>query len=160
MLWRLAEEEYVVQLDEPGRRYALTPRLVAVAGQWLEHSELPRLATPFVALLHARTSLTAHLVAPSYDRVVCLVHSNEAAFPSRGCASSSPRTAPPAARRCWPRASGGVEPAQRALRAYTERTVTEPGAVEREASRDARARLRDRGRRVPAGRARRGGRGP
>jgi DNA-binding IclR family transcriptional regulator len=29
MLWRLAEEEYVVQLDEPRRRYALTPRLVA-----------------------------------------------------------------------------------------------------------------------------------
>ena len=51
MLWRLAEEEYVVQLDEPRRRYALTPRLVAVAGQWLEHSELPRLAAPFVALL-------------------------------------------------------------------------------------------------------------
>ena len=38
MLWRLADEEYVTQLDEPRHRYALTMRLVAVAGQWLEHN--------------------------------------------------------------------------------------------------------------------------
>jgi DNA-binding IclR family transcriptional regulator len=41
MLARLADEEYVTRLDEPRRRYALTMRVVAVAGQWLEHSELP-----------------------------------------------------------------------------------------------------------------------
>jgi hypothetical protein len=33
MLARLADEEYVVRLDGPRRRYALRMRLVAVAGQ-------------------------------------------------------------------------------------------------------------------------------
>jgi DNA-binding IclR family transcriptional regulator len=135
MLWRLAEEEYVVQLDEPRRRYALTPRLVAVAGQWLEHSELPRLAAPFVALLHARTSLTAHLVVPSYDRVVCLVHSNDAGVPEPRLRELVPAhctaggKALLAGRERWRRSLLSAP-----LRAYTERTVTDPGAVERETS--------------------------
>ena len=134
MLWRLADEEYVTQLDEPRRRYALTPRLVAIAGQWLEHSELPRLAAPFVALLHARTKLSAHLVAPSYDRVVCLLHSNDAGVPEPRLRELVPAhctaggKALLAERERW-RSSLLSTP----LRAYTERTLTEPTALEREA---------------------------
>jgi DNA-binding IclR family transcriptional regulator len=151
----------MVQLDEPRRRYALTPRLVAVAGQWLEHSELPRLAAPFVALLHARTSLTAHLVVPSYDRVVCLVHSNDAGVPEPRLRELVPAhctaggKALLAGRERWRRSLLSAP-----LRAYTERTVTDPARGRARDLRDSRARLRDRGRRVPAGRARRGGRRP
>jgi DNA-binding IclR family transcriptional regulator len=135
MLWRLADEEYVTQLDEPRHRYALTSRRVAVAGQWLEHTELPRLAAPFVALLHANTTLTAHLVAPSYDRVVCLVHSADDGVPE-------PRLRELVRAHCT--AGGKALLAERdrwresllsgPLRAYTDRTVTEPAAVEREAA--------------------------
>jgi len=132
---RLAALVPDAQLDEPRRRYALTPRLVAVAGQWLEHSELPRLAAPFVALLHARTSLTAHLVVPSYDRVVCLVHSNDAGVPEPRLRELVPAhctaggKALLAGRERWRRSLLSAP-----LRAYTERTVTDPGAVERETS--------------------------
>lgn len=41
MLNRLADEGYVQRLDEPRRRYVLTMRLIAVAGQWLHHNENP-----------------------------------------------------------------------------------------------------------------------
>jgi DNA-binding IclR family transcriptional regulator len=60
MLWRLADEEYVTQLDEPRRRYTLTLRLAAVAGHALERSEPARVAVPFVALLHTQTGFAAH----------------------------------------------------------------------------------------------------
>jgi DNA-binding IclR family transcriptional regulator len=95
---------------------------------------LARGAAPFVALLHARTSLTAHLVAPSYDRVVCLVHSNDAGVPEPRLRELVPAhctaggKALLAERGRW-RASLLSAP----LRAYTERTLTEPSAVEREA---------------------------
>lgn len=41
MLNRLADEGYVARLDESRHRYVLTMRLVALAGQWLHHSENP-----------------------------------------------------------------------------------------------------------------------
>lgn len=135
MLSRLADEEYVTRLDEPRRRYALTMRVVAVAGQWLEHSELPRLAAPFVAELHATTMLAAHLVVPSYDRVLCLVHSADAGIPEPRLRELVPAhctaggKALLAGRDRW-RESLLSSP----LRAYTDHTVTDPGAVEHEAA--------------------------
>ena len=41
MLNRLADEGYVRRLHEPCRRYVLTMRLIAVAGEWLLHIENP-----------------------------------------------------------------------------------------------------------------------
>lgn len=134
MLARLVDEEYVARLDEQRRRYALTMRLVALAGQWLEHTELPRVAAPFVELLHAKTTLTAHLVVPSYDRVLCLVH----------CAGG--HSARPGLRELVPAhcTAGGKallanrhpwreSLLRRPLTAYTDHTVTDPTAVEHEA---------------------------
>jgi DNA-binding IclR family transcriptional regulator len=49
-------------------------RLVALAGQVVERSSVARSARPYVSLLRERTGATAHLVVPSYQSVMCLVH--------------------------------------------------------------------------------------
>ena len=38
MLYRLVDEGYVVLIDSRRRRYGLTPRLLTVASEWLEHN--------------------------------------------------------------------------------------------------------------------------
>ena len=135
MLARLVDEEYVTRVDGPRRRYSLTPRLVAIAGQWLEQFQLPCRAAPIVARLQATTGLTSHLVVPSYDRVLCVVHSNEAGIPE-------PRLRELVPAHCT--AGGKVLLAARdrwrasvlssTLCAFTQRTVTDPREVEREAA--------------------------
>jgi DNA-binding IclR family transcriptional regulator len=71
---RLVEEEYLTCTDERRRLYTPTMRLVALAGQIVESSPLARHARPYASLLHEHTKATAHLVAPSYEQVLCLVH--------------------------------------------------------------------------------------
>jgi DNA-binding IclR family transcriptional regulator len=61
----------------PRRRYHPTMRLVAMAGQVLENSELVDRARPYVVLLHERTGAAAHMVMPSYDSVVCVAHCDD-----------------------------------------------------------------------------------
>jgi DNA-binding IclR family transcriptional regulator len=86
-----------------------------------------------VAQLHATTTLTAHLVVPSHDRELCPVHCAGAAIPEPRLRELIPAhctaggKALLAGRDRW-RESLLSGP----LRAYTDRTVTEPGAVERE----------------------------
>jgi DNA-binding IclR family transcriptional regulator len=134
MLQRLADEEYVVRLDEPRGRYALTMRLVAVAGQALDHMELPRLTAPFVALLHAETMLTAHLVVPSYDRVLCVAHCDGGRIPEPGLRELIPAHCTAGGKALLAERDRWRESLlNRTLNAYTERTVTDPGAVEHEA---------------------------
>ncbi|MGH2801236.1 MAG: IclR family transcriptional regulator [Thermoleophilaceae bacterium] len=135
MLGRLVDEEYVTRLDEPRRRYVLTLRVAALASQAVKRSELARVAAPVVALLHTQTALTAHLVSPSYDCVLCLVHGAEDG-------TSTPRLGELVPAHCT--AGGKALLAGRdrwresllssPLRAYTDRTITDPGAVEREAA--------------------------
>jgi DNA-binding IclR family transcriptional regulator len=74
VLARLADEEYVTRSDDGRRVYEPTMRLVALAAQIVESSPLARRARPYVALLHERTGAVAHLVVPSYQSVLCLVH--------------------------------------------------------------------------------------
>ena len=134
MLCRLADEEYVTQLDEPRRRYTLTLRLAAVVGQALQRNDLARLAAPFVSLLHTQTGLAAHLVAPAYDRVMCLLHATTDEIPRPGLRELVPAhctaggKALLAARDRWRESLLSAQPS-----AYTERTVTDRAAVEREA---------------------------
>jgi DNA-binding IclR family transcriptional regulator len=71
---RLVDEGYLTFRDERRRIYEPTMRLVALAGQVVENSTLVRIARPYVALLHERTGVSAHLVVPSYHAVLCLVH--------------------------------------------------------------------------------------
>lgn len=82
MLTRLVEEGYAVKRDERQGRYELTMHLVAVAGQALARATLPQAAAPLIARLHAKTGLSAHVVVPSYDSVLCVTHSDGAAGPS------------------------------------------------------------------------------
>lgn len=74
VLARLVEEEYLTCGEGPRRLYTPTMRLVALAGQVVERSPLAARARPYVRLLHERAGATSHLVVPSYDRVLCLVH--------------------------------------------------------------------------------------
>lgn len=75
MLNRLADEGYVIRSDDARRRYSLTMRVVALAGQVVEGARLTRLAVPYVHQLHADVGTSAHLMVPSHRSVLCLVHS-------------------------------------------------------------------------------------
>jgi DNA-binding IclR family transcriptional regulator len=74
VLARLVADGYVTFSGGARRIYTPTLRLVALAGQVVENSPLARSARPYVALLHERTGATAHLVVPSYQSVLCLLH--------------------------------------------------------------------------------------
>jgi DNA-binding IclR family transcriptional regulator len=74
VLTRLVEEGYLTRGDDARRVYEPTMRLVALAGQVIENSPLARRARPYVTLLHERTGAAAHLVVPSYQQVLCIVH--------------------------------------------------------------------------------------
>lgn len=74
VLERLVVEGYVQRSGDTRRIYQPTMRLVALAAQVLEHSPVARRGRPYVELLHERSRMAAHLVAPSYGSVVCLCH--------------------------------------------------------------------------------------
>lgn len=134
MLRRLVEEEYATLATDHRRRYSATMRLVALAGQLIEHAELPRLAGSFVALLHERTGLTAHLALPSYDSVVCVVHvgpGEEMVRPQLRELVPAHCTATGKALLAW-RDRWRASILRSTLRAYTPRTETDPAVIERE----------------------------
>jgi DNA-binding IclR family transcriptional regulator len=128
MLARLVEEGYVVKRDERRGRYELTMHLVAVAGQALARATLPQAAAPLIGLLHDNTGLSAHVVVPSYDSVLCVAHRDRGS----GETSSWPRELIP----CHCTAGGKVLLAnrdrwrqsvlRRPLAAPTDRTTIEP----------------------------------
>ena len=74
LLARLAADGYIEQTFDDRRRYRATLRLAALGAQVIAHAQLPRIATPFVANLHAQTGIAAHLIIPSYHCVACIVH--------------------------------------------------------------------------------------
>jgi DNA-binding IclR family transcriptional regulator len=134
VLTRLVDDGYLTRSEDARRLYEPTMRLVALAGQVVENSALARRARPYVALLHERTGAAAHLVVPSYQSVVCLVHCAEGAQDER------PRlrelvpahcTAGGKALLAWRdrwRDSVLAAPLER----FTDRTVTEPAVLRRE----------------------------
>ena len=73
ILKRLLADRYLVY-DVQARRYALGLHFVSLAGQVLARAPLAGIARAAVAQLHAETRGSAHLVVPSYDAVLCLVH--------------------------------------------------------------------------------------
>jgi IclR family acetate operon transcriptional repressor len=74
LLTRLIEEEYLTRTDDARRLYVPTMRIVALAGQIVEHAPLTLPAVPYVARLHEQTGGVAHLAVPSYRSALCLVH--------------------------------------------------------------------------------------
>ncbi|HEY6758202.1 MAG TPA: IclR family transcriptional regulator [Baekduia sp.] len=131
VLERLVEEDYLTRTDDARRLYSPTMRLVALAGQVIGNSELARRGRPYVALAQERTGAVAHLVVPSYQEVVCVVH----------CAGDAPDE-PPRVRELVPAhctAGGKALLAWRApwrdsvlsaaLERFTDRTITDPARL-------------------------------
>jgi DNA-binding IclR family transcriptional regulator len=71
---QLTDDGYLQCSDDGRRVYEPTMRLVALAGQVVDNSPLALRGRPFVELLQERTKSSAHLVVPSYDKVLCVVH--------------------------------------------------------------------------------------
>lgn len=74
LLTRLIDEEYLTRTDDARRLYMPTMRIVALAGQIVEHAPLTLPAVPYVARLYEQTGAAAHLAVPSYRSALCLVH--------------------------------------------------------------------------------------
>ena len=74
MLNRLVHEGYLTRGPEPRRKYVATLRIVALAGQVAENSELVMAARPYLKQLHEETGVSAHLTVPSLMTVLCLLH--------------------------------------------------------------------------------------
>jgi IclR family KDG regulon transcriptional repressor len=143
LLNRLVADGYVTRTEGERRIYRPTMRLVALAGQVVERSELAQRAAPAVERLHRETGAAAHLSVPSYQSVLCLVHR---AAPASDALRPQLRELVPA----HSTAAGKVLLAHRtqwrasvlaqALERYTERTLVDAAELEREA-----ARIRERG---------------
>jgi DNA-binding IclR family transcriptional regulator len=135
MLQRLADEEYVVRLHLPRGHYALTPRLVAVAGQALAHDPLVAAAAPFVAVLRDLTGQVAHLMVPSYCGALCLVHAAPGQPLRRAVGELVPTHCTASGKALLserPRWRASL--LERPLEAHTSRTLTERAALEQQAA--------------------------
>lgn len=134
VLERLVVEGYVQRSGDARRVYQPTMRLVAVAAQVLDRSPVARRGRPYIELMHLRTKVAAHLLAPSYDSVVCICHA------ALGSQDERPhlRELVPA----HPTAAGKVLLAHRdrwrrslveaGLAPFTNRTITEADRLEAE----------------------------
>jgi DNA-binding IclR family transcriptional regulator len=78
LLTRLVADGYLTRTGER-RLYTPTMRIVALAGQVVERSELAQAAVPVVTRLHEETGEAAHLWLPSYRAALCVVHHAERA---------------------------------------------------------------------------------
>jgi DNA-binding IclR family transcriptional regulator len=132
VLGRLVEDGYVTYSDNSRRVYEPTMRLVAMAGQVVENSSLARRARPYVALLHERAGETAHLVVPSYQSVLCLVHaaSGDDGRPRLRELVPAHCTAGGKALLAW-RDRWRESVLSAPLERFTERTVVDPAALRR-----------------------------
>lgn len=77
MLNQLVTEGYLTRGPEPRRKYVATLRIVALAGQVAEHSELVLASRATLRRLHEETGATAHLTVPSLVWALCLLHAGE-----------------------------------------------------------------------------------
>lgn len=136
LLARLMDEGYVSRTDDARRLYAPTMRIVALAGQIVEHAELARIGTPYVARLHELTGAAAHLSVPSYRSALCVVHRANGSGPARPQLRElvpSHCTATGKALLSW-RERWRESVLDRPLERYTARTLTDPVAVRAEAA--------------------------
>lgn len=137
LLNRLVAEEYLTRTTDHRRRYVATTRIVALAGQVMERTELVQAARPMVSRLRDETGGTAHVSVPSLLAVMCVLHDSghdPRAIPSLGeripCHATAAGKALLAFRPRW-RDHVLREP----LEAYTAGTLVEPVALEAEARR-------------------------
>lgn len=74
LLERLVADGYVNVVEGDRRLYTPTMRLVALAGQVVQRTELAQSAVPYVERLRERSREATHLTMPSYQSVVCVLH--------------------------------------------------------------------------------------
>lgn len=137
VLGRLEHDGYLTRSEDTRRVYQPTMRLVALAGQIIENSTLGRRARPYVTLLHQRTGRAAHLVVPSYQSVLCLVHCASDSDDSRARLRElvpAHCTAGGKALLAW-RAPWRESLLASPLQCHTERTVVDPATLRRELER-------------------------
>lgn len=131
MLNRLVHEGYLTRGPEPRRKYVATLRIVALAGQVAENSELVMAARPYLRRLHEETGMCGHLTVPSLVTVLCLLHLGE--HTSAGLPSIGERV--PAHATAAGKALLAMRPQWRAhvlrqpLERFTDDTLVEPGAL-------------------------------
>jgi DNA-binding IclR family transcriptional regulator len=131
LLNRLRDEGYLERSEQGRRVYSPTLRIVSLAGQIAARHELVRRAPDFVTSLSRRTGTTAQLAIPSYRSVLVLLD-------DRGGEPRVRELLPPhctaagktllAWRHAW-----RDSVLQTPLRAFTDATVTDPGALAAEA---------------------------
>jgi DNA-binding IclR family transcriptional regulator len=134
LLTRLEQEGYLTLVDDSRRLYAPTMRIVALAAQVVENSELAHRARPYVARLHEQTGAPAHLAVPSYRSVLCLVHYDHrsvALRPQLRELVPAHCTAGGKALLAW-RDLWREDLITRPLERHTDRTLTEPDALLRD----------------------------
>jgi IclR family transcriptional regulator, acetate operon repressor len=138
VLKRLESEGYVALTGDRRRRYRPTMRVVALAGQVVEHAELTGTAAPHVAALRDQLGESCHLCVPSHLFALCLVHAqaDTAAAPRPHLRELVPChcTAAGKALLAWREPWREAVLAQR-LESFTERTLTGPEFLRRELTR-------------------------
>lgn len=141
LLNRLVADGYLTRSQGERRTYSPTMRIVALAGQIVQRSELAQVALPHVERLHAETGVAAHFGVPSYRSVLCLAHQAGDAVtrpqlrelvPCHGTAAGKTLLA---YRDRWRQSLLGGP-----LERHTDRTLVDPAALLREM-----AKIRERG---------------
>lgn len=128
LLNRLVIEGYVTRTGTQRRLFAMTLKLVSVAGHALERAELVKEALPFVKRLRQEAEATVRLSVPSYRSAMPLLHEaadGSGAEPQLGrnlpCHACAPGKALLAHRTPWCEAV-----LTHPLEVHTERTIVEP----------------------------------
>jgi len=136
LLDRLVAEGYVRRSPDPPRKYTSTLRLVAVAGQVVQNTEVVEAAEPYLRRLNAETGAIAHLSVPSLMGALCVLHADGGAqppVPSLGeripCHATAAGKALLAFRPSW-RAHVLTQP----LEPFTPSTLIAPDQIENEAA--------------------------
>jgi IclR family KDG regulon transcriptional repressor len=137
LLDRLVHEGYVRRSPDPPRKYTSTLRLLAVAGQVVQNTEVVEAAEPYLRRLNEETGAVAHLSVPSLLGVLCVLHADggpHPPVPSLGeripCHATAAGLALLAFRPGW---RGHV--LQQPLEPFTALTLTRRAALETEALR-------------------------
>jgi DNA-binding IclR family transcriptional regulator len=134
MLDRFVHEGFATRTRDPPRKYVATLRLVALAGQVVQNTEVVQAAQGYLSRLAEETGLVAHLSVPSLLSVVCVLHAEarrQKPVPSLG--ERIPAHATAAGKTLLAFRDGWRSSVlQQALEPFTALTVTERALLEAE----------------------------
>jgi DNA-binding IclR family transcriptional regulator len=134
LLATLAARGYVRHSEETGR-YQLGPRLVQLGSAALAGLDLRELARPVLVALAAETGETATLSVPGEPDAITIDFVQSSSSVQSVARIGRPSVAHATATGKVALAYGAAELADGSLRAYTERTITDRGALDTELAR-------------------------